>query len=157
MIRVMLTSKVKDLEVTGLYNYKELLEKSEEDIVEDLTKCSCQPIGETNVVECNCEDDWSDYALEMTNTHATEEVIVEFLRNLIESMSDCNWEINSIVKYEEIILNEKLYAKTEDCSLYEKQDNFYLEQTTTEMGDYHYGTIIYPISKNQALKLGYNC
>ena len=32
----------------------------ESDLVSELTKCTCQPIGETNVIECNCMDEWED-------------------------------------------------------------------------------------------------
>lgn len=32
-------------------------------LTEDLT-CDCEPVGETNVVECNCEDYFCDFELQ---------------------------------------------------------------------------------------------
>lgn len=32
----------------------------EDDLISRLTDCGCQPIGETNTVECNCEEEWVD-------------------------------------------------------------------------------------------------
>lgn len=32
----------------------------EAEVIQTLTACDCQPIGETNVVECNCDEEWMD-------------------------------------------------------------------------------------------------
>lgn len=34
-----------------------------EDELYDMLHCDCQPIGETNVVECNCEDYYEGFVL----------------------------------------------------------------------------------------------
>lgn len=41
-------------EMTG----RQLLETNEDDLVYKMAECDCQPIGETNVIECNCAEEW---------------------------------------------------------------------------------------------------
>ena len=48
----------------GVITPRRLLEMTgEEDLVEQFTACGCSPIGETYVVECNCDLEWMDYEL----------------------------------------------------------------------------------------------
>lgn len=54
-------SNITGFTVAGEYTFRELLDLSEEDIVDQLTQCDCEPVGETYVVECNCCDMWEDY------------------------------------------------------------------------------------------------
>ena len=36
-------------------SFDEIQEKLEDDLIDEIT-CDCEPVGETNVVECGCED-----------------------------------------------------------------------------------------------------
>ncbi|MFV1457707.1 acetyltransferase [Bacillus mycoides] len=64
MIPVKIKSNASGRVISGTYTPKQLVDfLGEEELVEDLTKCDCQSIGETNVVECNCESEWEDYEL----------------------------------------------------------------------------------------------
>lgn len=47
----------------GAYTLEDLLNTTEADLVEELTRCDCEPIGECNYVECNCEDKWNDITI----------------------------------------------------------------------------------------------
>lgn len=49
--------------VEGTYTARRILDMYEEELVDDLTKCDCEPIGETNVVDCSCYEEWEDYQL----------------------------------------------------------------------------------------------
>ncbi|MGN7308555.1 acetyltransferase [Bacillus subtilis] len=63
MIKITVISKKTGKVKRGTYSARELLQRDEEDIVDQLTKCDCQPVGETNVVECNCCEEWEEYVL----------------------------------------------------------------------------------------------
>ncbi|MCG7345357.1 acetyltransferase [Sporosarcina sp. ACRSL] len=65
MIQLTLTSNVTGRVIKSSYTARQLLESNEIDIVEEMSKCNCDmlPRGETNVVECNCDDEWFDYTL----------------------------------------------------------------------------------------------
>lgn len=43
------------------YSIEEISTKSIDDIWCELEECNCQPVGETNVVECSCCDKYTDY------------------------------------------------------------------------------------------------
>jgi|GEM_PF-4714966 len=62
-VPVKITSKVTGRVIESLVSARELLDTYEEVIVQDLTNCECQPVGETNVVDCSCGDEWDDYEL----------------------------------------------------------------------------------------------
>ncbi len=47
----------------GTYTLEDLLNTNEDDLVEELTRCDCEPIGECNYAECNCEDKWDDFTI----------------------------------------------------------------------------------------------
>ncbi|PED05328.1 acetyltransferase [Bacillus pseudomycoides] len=45
------------------YTARKILDLYEEEPVVEMTPCDCQPVGETNVVECDCDREWEDYTL----------------------------------------------------------------------------------------------
>ncbi|MCY8318283.1 acetyltransferase [Bacillus vallismortis] len=63
MIEVTVSSKKTGGVRRGTFSARELLQRNEEDIVDTLTQCDCQPIGETYVIECNCCEEWEEYDL----------------------------------------------------------------------------------------------
>ena len=84
------------------------------------------------------------------------EKTVEFLNKVIEEFSDVTWGISRIENFKEIVDGEAVYAKLEDGSTFDKQDDFYIHQTQ-HGDDWFSGTIIYPITDNQALVIHYSC
>ena len=63
-IPVKITSKVTGRVVNTSVSPRFLLDRcDEQDLMQELTLCECQPIGETNIVECRCEDEWDYYEL----------------------------------------------------------------------------------------------
>lgn len=48
--------------VSRIYSINQLIEKSHDDLYEDMIPCHCQPVGETNLLECNCELEMEDYS-----------------------------------------------------------------------------------------------
>jgi len=67
MIEVILKSNISQRVLKASYTARQLLEMSEEDIVEKMAMYDCQPIGETNVVDCNCCEEWDDYTMIVGN------------------------------------------------------------------------------------------
>lgn len=65
MIQATVTSKKSGKVIKKSYTARQLLEDfiDEDDLVIAMTQCDCQPVGETNVVECNCDFEWEDYTL----------------------------------------------------------------------------------------------
>lgn len=65
MIQLTLTSNVTGRVIKSSYTGRQLLDSDEQSIVEEISKCDCDmlPRGETNVVECKCDDEWFDYTL----------------------------------------------------------------------------------------------
>lgn len=63
MIEIIVKSNISGREKKSSYTARQLIDKSEDEIVDEMTECDCQPIGETNVVECNCADEWDDYIM----------------------------------------------------------------------------------------------
>lgn len=49
--------------ISAPYTIEELLDTDEYEIQSNVCTCDCQPIGETNVIECNCEDYYNDFQL----------------------------------------------------------------------------------------------
>ncbi|MDA1675127.1 acetyltransferase [Bacillus cereus group sp. TH152-1LC] len=63
-MEVTLTSKKTNRVIKASYTARQILNFMDEDeLVLDMCQCDCQPVGETNVVECNCEAEWEDYKL----------------------------------------------------------------------------------------------
>lgn len=51
-------------EVKTIYlSESDIQEKLSDQLIDELT-CDCQPVGETNVVECNCEDYLHEFELQ---------------------------------------------------------------------------------------------
>jgi hypothetical protein len=63
MIQLTLKSDITGRVIKKSYTARQLLESDEIEVVQEMSACDCQPIGETNVVECNCDDEWYDYTL----------------------------------------------------------------------------------------------
>lgn len=63
MIELTLKSNITNRTIKSSYTARQLLDKDEESIVCELTECNCQPVGETNLVECKCDEEWDDYTL----------------------------------------------------------------------------------------------
>lgn len=82
MVEITLTSKVSGRVIKSSYTARQLLETDEIDLVMDMTKCECEPIGETNVVECSCDDEWEQYEL-VIGEHDTE---VKSLRSKVRGL-----------------------------------------------------------------------
>ena len=60
-IPVMVKSKLSGRCVKGTVSPRKLLDLIDEsDLICELTKCNCQSVGETNVIECNCDEEWMD-------------------------------------------------------------------------------------------------
>ncbi|MBA4293803.1 hypothetical protein C0431_12645 [bacterium] len=58
-IPVRVTSETSHRVVEGTLSPRQLLDLSDDcDIVEHLTACDCAPVGETYVVECNCDEEF---------------------------------------------------------------------------------------------------
>lgn len=59
----MVEIKVKSLETgrvkSGKISLVDLFKKWNENIIEDITMCNCEPVGETNLVECGCYEEWA--------------------------------------------------------------------------------------------------
>lgn len=83
------------------------------------------------------------------------EQTIEFINELIEKMSDVNWNISEVVEFKEVEEDGELYAELNDGSTFEKQDDYYITQTQ-HGDDWFSGTIIYPITEGKALKIHYD-
>jgi hypothetical protein len=60
-IPIKITSNISGRVVETTVPPRLLLDKCDEaDLIWDITACNCQPVGETNVVECNCDEEWMD-------------------------------------------------------------------------------------------------
>lgn len=84
-------------------------------------------------------------------------VVVEFMNELFEDMDGTDWHITAMEEFKEVTQDGVVYAKLADGSMYEKQDNIYIYQTTGYLGDDYSGTIIKPITDTIALVMGYTC
>lgn len=62
-MKVSVKSNKTGRKLTSIYFGRELLAIDEQSLVEEMTQCDCQPVGETNVVECNCYEEWEEYEL----------------------------------------------------------------------------------------------
>lgn len=66
MVNATVTSRVSGRVINRTYTARQILDFfDEEELVLDMTKCGCQPVGETYVVDCNCDYEWEDYVLEL--------------------------------------------------------------------------------------------
>jgi len=69
------SGEIKIIEFTD----KEIQSLLEDELIERASDCDCQPIGETNVVECNCDDYYCDFILQDRDTIPPEPVVFEEL------------------------------------------------------------------------------
>ena len=84
VIPVRIISKVTGREVNTYVPPRFLLDRcDEEDLVQELTACECSPVGETNVVDCNCSDEWEEYELLM-GREIKEKEDIQFKRELLD-------------------------------------------------------------------------
>ncbi len=61
IIPIKVKSNISGQTVEGKVTPRKLLELTDEaDLVWELTACNCQPVGETYVIECNCDEEWMD-------------------------------------------------------------------------------------------------
>lgn len=61
VIPVTIKSNVSGRVVRAAVTPRVLLDTLDEDeLVQRLTACECQPIGETYVIDCNCDEEWFD-------------------------------------------------------------------------------------------------
>ncbi|MFY0744797.1 acetyltransferase [Solibacillus silvestris] len=65
MIQLTLTSNKTGRVIKRSYTGRQLLESDEQSVVEEMSECDCamKPRGETNVIECDCYEEWEDYTL----------------------------------------------------------------------------------------------
>jgi len=64
MINVKVVSKVSGRVIETNCTPHVILEAFDDySLVQRITECDCQPIGETNVIECNCDEEWYEYDL----------------------------------------------------------------------------------------------
>lgn len=60
-----LTSKITGRTIEAHFTPRELLDLYEEQLVEKMSMCNCQPIGESYVYDCACYEEWEDYTLQV--------------------------------------------------------------------------------------------
>ena len=65
MVEITVTSKTSGRIKKASLTARQLVENfiDEADLVQEITKCNCQAVGETYVVDCNCDYEWEDYVL----------------------------------------------------------------------------------------------
>lgn len=64
MITATIRSTVTGRVVKASYTPQQLLNFiDEDDLVTNATMCECQPVGENNFLECNCDEEWDDSIL----------------------------------------------------------------------------------------------
>ena len=60
----MITIQVKSMKtgrvMSGKCTLREIFTRCNEEIIEEITMCDCQPVGESNVISCNCYEEWLD-------------------------------------------------------------------------------------------------
>lgn len=72
-IPIKLTSKISERVIESFVSPRFLLDMcDEDDLVSRITACDCQSVGETNVVECNCDEEWYDYKLQIGEEEITD-------------------------------------------------------------------------------------
>jgi hypothetical protein len=65
-VKVVITSKETNRSVTAHVKPVDLVDKyvDEWDMVQELTQCDCQPLGEAGYTECNCWEEFEEYTVE---------------------------------------------------------------------------------------------
>lgn len=88
-----------------------------------------------------------------------EEIKVKYKRKFAEGFAEHVNEHSSNAETGLTVFQEWIdqIAKLSDGSIYEKQDDIYIHQTTGYCEDNYSGTIIKPITGTTALVIGYEC
>ena len=60
----------------------EKIQETLEDYLRDDLTCDCQPVGETNVIECNCEDYLCDFEIEDVKNQVTITTLTQRVKEL---------------------------------------------------------------------------
>lgn len=127
MFEIILTSKKSNRVIKGFYTAKQLLESDEIDIVMEMTKCDCQPVGETNFIECDCPDEWDNYDFvigEHTEVEKLrEELSISKIRQM-ELITDISSEKNSKNEYIKTV-----HVVNEENKKLRKVLNYYADET----------------------------
>lgn len=63
MFKFLYKNDLDKFKISRSYFLNELLNITEDDIYYGLINCECQPIGETNVVECSCDEELEGFTL----------------------------------------------------------------------------------------------
>lgn len=63
MIQVILTSKISNRTVKKDYTARQLLDSSEDEIIDEMTACGCTQLHESGFDPCSCGDEWEEYEL----------------------------------------------------------------------------------------------
>lgn len=83
---------------------------------------------------------------------------MDFIKELFEDMEGtAHWCIVGMEGFNEVTKDDVVCAMLSDGSLYEKQDNIYIHQTSGYCEDNYSGTIIKPITEKVALVVSYEC
>lgn len=68
IIPVAIKSNLSGRVVKASVTPRELLDMSDEyDLIQKFTDCGCIAVGETYVVECNCDEEWADCEVSIGN------------------------------------------------------------------------------------------
>ena len=60
-IPVKIKSNISGRVVDGAVTPRQLIDIVDEaDLIDELTACDCEPVGETNIIECRCDEEWMD-------------------------------------------------------------------------------------------------
>lgn len=87
------TGKEKSIDCT----LKELLKNGIDDIVDNLTECDCEPTSESNILECNCYEEWNDIELEIKDIE--KEKTIKMIENIINNpMGDIVDDLLNVIK-----------------------------------------------------------
>lgn len=122
---------------SAFYSVDDLLKTSIEDIQDKTCTCECQPIGETNVVECNCIDyyeqfeyagkAWATKHLQSTLTQKDQR-IAELEREWISVDERKPDNISTVLIWTNISINPTLgYYVSDDWLYFSHHDNFWLK------------------------------
>ena len=63
MVELTITSIKTGKKIKSTYTPRQLLDTDEESLVNEMTQCSCQSIGESYLIECSCDEKWEEYRL----------------------------------------------------------------------------------------------
>lgn len=83
-IPVKITSTITGRVVQKYVTPRQLLDfLDEDDMVDNLTMCNCQPIGETYVIDCDCNEEWDGCTVRIG-----EEIVHDRMRNVVGNKNE---------------------------------------------------------------------